>query len=43
MNGATSFFVGKHDGLSYDARLAVNCPKPGDWQKIQQLIIDTLD
>jgi len=43
LNGAMSFFVGKHDGLSYDARLAINCPNPGDWQKIQQLIIDTLE
>ena len=42
LNGAMSFFVGKNDDLSYDARLAINCPTPGEWQEVQTLIIDTL-
>jgi len=41
-HGAMSFLVGKFDGLNYDARLALDCAVPGEWQKLQRLIIDTL-
>lgn len=41
-SGALSFYVGRDDGLSYDARAQFSCKEPGAWQKLERLLIESL-
>lgn len=34
--------VGKGDGKNYDASIRLSCSNPGEWQKLEKLVMDSL-
>lgn len=41
--GKTFFHVGRNDGRAYDAQAIFNCPEPGDWLKLEKLLVESLN
>jgi hypothetical protein len=41
--GALVFHVGDNDGRAYDAQALFSCPNAGEWQRLERLVLDSLD
>ncbi|TXS93856.1 hypothetical protein FV139_09485 [Parahaliea maris] len=42
-SGMLIFHAGNFDGKAYDARVQFSCPNVGEWQKLEQLFLESLD